>query len=53
MASLALSFADDGSWETLFTIGENLHAGWNYHKWDTPEDYLKYRDVGGDRNTSR
>jgi hypothetical protein len=34
---------DDGSWETLFTIGENLHAGWNYHKWDTPEDYPKYR----------
>jgi len=27
----------------LFTVDENLHSGWNYHKWETSEDYPKYR----------
>jgi hypothetical protein len=24
-------------------MDENIHEGWNYHKWDAPADYPKYR----------
>lgn len=29
----------------LFTVDQNLHSGWNYHKWNdtTPTSYPKYR----------
>jgi hypothetical protein len=34
---------DNVTFTTLFTIDDNLHSGWNYHKWDSPDDYPKYR----------
>jgi len=34
---------DGSSYDDLFTVDENIHEGWNYHKWDAAEDYPKYR----------
>jgi hypothetical protein len=34
---------DGESYADLFDIDENLHEGWNYYKWEKPEDYPKYR----------
>jgi hypothetical protein len=25
---------DGENYETLFTVDENIHSGWNYHKWE-------------------
>jgi hypothetical protein len=27
----------------LFAADENVHVGWNYYKWETADDYPKYR----------
>jgi hypothetical protein len=27
----------------LFTVDESVHEGWNYHAWEDPADYPKYR----------
>lgn len=34
---------DNSAFTTLFTVDENLHNGWNYYKWETANDYPKYR----------
>jgi hypothetical protein len=34
---------DNSTFSTLFTVDENLHSGWNYFKWETSDDYPKYR----------
>ena len=26
--------ADNTTWVDIFTVDENFHEGWNYHKWD-------------------
>ena len=31
------------NWQTIFTMDQNVHAGWNYHEWTLPADYPKYR----------
>jgi hypothetical protein len=35
--------ADNQTWIDLFTADENVHEGWNYHKWENAADYPKYR----------
>lgn len=34
---------DNSSWYDLFKTDENVHEGWNYHKWETSADYPTYR----------
>jgi hypothetical protein len=34
---------DNSTFTTLFTVDENLHSGWNYYKWESSDDYPKYR----------
>lgn len=34
---------DNSTWTDIFTMGENVHEGWNYHTWDNPTQYPKYR----------
>jgi hypothetical protein len=34
---------DGTSYNELFVIGKNIHEGWNYHSWQEPADYPKYR----------
>ncbi|TNV88211.1 hypothetical protein FGO68_gene8985 [Halteria grandinella] len=31
-----------GPWETIFTVGQEIHEGWNYHNYDSGKE-LKYR----------
>jgi hypothetical protein len=33
----------NNGYETIFTLDENIHAGWNYHKWDNAADFPKYQ----------
>lgn len=35
--------ADNSTWTDLFVADENIHEGWNYHKWETSAEYPKYR----------
>lgn len=36
--------SDDGvTYTDLFTQGENVHEGWNYHTWETPAEYPRHR----------
>lgn len=35
--------SDNSTWVDLFTADENIHEGWNYHKWEKSSDYPKYR----------
>jgi hypothetical protein len=34
---------DKNSWSDLFTVDENVHEGWNYHKWNDAASYPKFR----------
>ena len=34
---------DGNSYLDLFSIDENIHEGWNYHKWEHTEDFPRYR----------
>ena len=34
---------DNSTWTDLFTMNENVHEGWNYHKWTDPASYPRYR----------
>lgn len=34
---------DNSTWTNIFTMGEGIHDGWNYHTYTDPEDYPKYR----------
>jgi pantothenate synthetase len=34
---------DGENYDDIFVIDENIHEGWNYHKWELPEEYPKYR----------
>jgi hypothetical protein len=34
---------DNTTFTTLFTVDENLHSGWNYHIWESADEYPKYR----------
>ena len=34
---------DKTSWTDLFAADENIHEGWNYHNWETSDEYPKYR----------
>jgi hypothetical protein len=34
---------DNSTWTDLFTMGDGTHEGWNYHVWENPADYPKYR----------
>jgi len=39
-----LQGSNDGTTYTdIFTMDENIHDGWNYHKWTDPADYPRYR----------
>jgi hypothetical protein len=35
--------ADNTTWDDLFTVDENIHEGWNYHKWENASEYPRYR----------
>jgi len=35
--------SDNITFTTLFTVDENLHSGWNYHMWESADEYPKYR----------
>jgi len=35
--------ADNSTWYDLFKADDNVHEGWNYHKWETSSDYPTYR----------
>lgn len=35
--------ADNTTWVDIFTVDENIHEGWNYHKWDDASFYPRYR----------
>jgi len=35
--------SDNTTWVDLFTADENVHEGWNYHKWENANDKPKYR----------
>ena len=37
------NLGEQQGYETIFTLDEKIHAGWNYHKWDNPADFPKYR----------
>jgi hypothetical protein len=34
---------DNSTWVDLFYADDNIHEGWNYHKWETSDEYPKYR----------
>ena len=34
---------DNSSWTDLYTADDNIHEGWNYHKWETASEQPKYR----------
>lgn len=34
---------DNTTFVDLFTADENIHDGWNYFSWETPEEYPKYQ----------
>lgn len=34
---------DGTTYETLFTMDDNVHSGWNYYTWDEPANYPKFR----------
>jgi len=34
---------DGNNYDDLFVVDSNIHDGWNYHKWEDPADYPKYR----------
>jgi len=39
-----LQGSNDGvTYTDIFTMDENVHEGWNYHKWEDPADYPRYR----------
>jgi len=39
-----LQGSNDGTiYSDIFTMDENVHDGWNYHKWTEPADYPRYR----------
>jgi hypothetical protein len=35
--------SDNTTWVDLFTPDENVHEGWNYHKWENSAEYPTYR----------
>ena len=35
--------SDNSTWHELFKVDENVHEGWNYHKWENSADYPRYR----------
>lgn len=35
--------SDNTTWTDLFVADDNVHEGWNYHKWETSAEYPKYR----------
>lgn len=34
---------DNSTWNDLFAADENIHEGWNYHKWEDSAAQPKYR----------
>ena len=34
---------DKNNWSDLFSVDENVHEGWNYHKWNDAASYPKFR----------
>jgi len=42
---LTLSGSNDNStWSPLWTADMNIHEGWNYISWETPDQYPKFRN---------
>jgi len=35
--------SDNTTWTDLFQPDDNVHEGWNYHKWESSTDYPRYR----------
>lgn len=34
---------DGSSYDDLYTVDDNIHEGWNYVKWEDPDEYPRYR----------